>query len=147
MAWRTRRGGNPDQNNQAIADTARRFGVQVVMTTGVGYDFPDQVWGFGRDRASGIPGVTILVEVTNPKTKGKAQRERKERQQRFRDGWPGGLVVELMTPDDVVTILNSDQVRQLQKEQAVRCGYLHENGQPFRPVAVERAAGPGPGNQ
>jgi hypothetical protein len=144
MSWRTRRGGNPDQNNQAIADTARRFGVQVVMTTGVGFDFPDQVWGFGRDQASGIPGVTILVEVTNPNTKGKAQRERKARQQRFRDSWPGGLVVELMTPDDVVTVLTGPQVRQLQKEQAVRCGYLHENGKPNRPVAVPSAPQPGP---
>ena len=81
MSWRKRRGGNPDQNNQDLADLARRLGCQVVITTGVGWDFPDQVWGF--------EGLTILVEVTNPDVKpSKATRERKERQ-RMRVGLPG----------------------------------------------------------
>lgn len=140
MTWRTRRGGNPDKNNQDIADLARRLGAQVVITTGIGWDFPDQVWGFGRDKGSGIPGVTILVEVTNPATTGKKQRERKERQKRFRDSWPGGHVAEVQTGDDVIKLLTGPLVRQLQREQAVRCGYLHASGKPFRPVDATAAA-------
>lgn len=136
MSWRTRRGGNPDQNNQVIADKARSMGCQVAITTGVGFDFPDQVWGFGRDKAAGIPGVTILVEVTNPNTKGTKQRERKARQARFRENWPGGLVVEVQTCQDVVNLLIGPLVRQLQKEQAIRAGYLAPNGSPWGPKAV-----------
>lgn len=140
MTWGKRRGGNPDKNNQDIADLARRLGAQVVITTGIGWDFPDQVWGFGRDKANGIPGVTILVEVTNPNTKGTKQRERKKRQQDFRDNWPGGHVAEVHTGDDVIRLLTGPLVRQLQREQAVRCGYLHDNGKPWRPVDATAAA-------
>lgn len=102
---RIRRGGKPDANNQDIADLARRLGAQVVITTGVGFDFPDQVWGF--------QGVTILVEVDNPARKGgKRERERKARQARFRANWRGGPVVNVATGDDVIRLITGPTMRQ-----------------------------------
>lgn len=95
-----RRGGNPDGNHGDIQAEAERLGVQVVSTTGVGFNFPDQVWGF--------EGLTILVEVTNPNVKpSKATRERKERQAGFRRWWRGGLCVEIRTPADVVDLITN----------------------------------------
>jgi len=89
-----RRGGNPDANNQDIADLAVRLGATVTITTGVGWDFPDQVWG--------VMGLTVLVEVTNPDRKPtKKDKERKARQAAFRERWRGGLCVELKTGADV----------------------------------------------
>jgi antitoxin (DNA-binding transcriptional repressor) of toxin-antitoxin stability system len=68
----------------------------------VGFDFPDQVWGF--------EGLTILVEVTNPNAKpSKKTRERKERQRLFREKWRGGLAVEITTEAEVVALLTTLQ--------------------------------------
>lgn len=93
-----KRGGNPDANNQDIADLGRQLGFTVAITTQVGFDFPDQVWG-------GM-GHTILVEVTNPAVKpSKKTKERKERQAAFRAKWPGGLAVELKTGADVFALV------------------------------------------
>lgn len=100
MSRFARRGGNADQNHADIQAMAERLGVQVVSTTGVGFNFPDQVWGF--------EGLTILVEVTNPNVKpSKKTRERKERQAAFRRWWRGGLCVELKTPADVVDLITN----------------------------------------
>jgi hypothetical protein len=95
-----RHGGNPDKNNQPIADKAISMGATVAITTSVGFDFPDQVWGF--------EGLTILVEVTNPDVKpSKKTKERKARQALFRSKWRGGLAVEIRTEADVVALLTS----------------------------------------
>ncbi len=137
MTWRRRRGGNPDQNNQDIADLARRLGCTVAITTGVGWDFPDQVWGFGRDRSRGIPGITILVEVKGLK------KQLKPGQQRFQDSWQGGPVVTVQTGQDVIDLLTGPTIRKLMLEQAVRVGHVHESGAPWKPQAVPKVPGPG----
>lgn len=119
-----------------IADAARDLHATVAITTGVGFGFVDQVWGFGAVPEHGIPGVTILVEV-------KSNRKKKldPEQIKFRETWRGGPVVKVATVQDVIDVLTGPMVRRLLREQAVRAGYLADNGKPFRPVAVPASEG------
>lgn len=87
MGWR-RRGGNPDANQKDVLAFARkRLGVNGVVTTGVGFGFPDNVFGFH--------GLTILVEVKGPDGK------LKPTQVDFIRNWTGGAVLVVDGPEDL----------------------------------------------
>lgn len=87
MSWR-RRGGNPDANQAPIlAYARRRLGVKGTVTTGVGFGFPDNVFGFR--------GLTILVEVKGPNGK------LKPAQEDFIRTWTGGPVLVVDSGEDL----------------------------------------------
>lgn len=109
-SWVVRGGGNPDKNQAEIIDVWRRFGADVTVTSQVGRNFPDLVVG--------LSGVTLLCEVTNPEGKGKAHRERKQRQADFRANWKGGPVLEVKTGQDVVDFVQGHQWRRILHDDA-----------------------------
>ena len=88
--WR-RRGGNPDANQKDVLTFARkRLGLRAgnaVVTTGIGYGFPDNVIGFH--------GMTILVEVKGPDGK------LRQSQLDFIATWDGGPVLVVDGPLDL----------------------------------------------
>jgi hypothetical protein len=91
MAWRKRRGGNPDTGQVAGVDRLRHvFGdsITVVITTIVGFGFGDLVIGFMDE--------TIIVEW---KRKGGKLRPG---QDTFRKQWRGGPYVKCDDVDDLV---------------------------------------------
>lgn len=90
MGWR-RRGGHPDANQGDVLKFARkRLGLRkdnAVVTTGIGYGFPDNVFGFH--------GLTILVEVKGPDGK------LRQSQLDFMATWDGGPILVVDGPEDL----------------------------------------------
>ncbi len=90
MGWR-RRGGNPDANQKDVLKFARkRLGLRrdnAVVTTGIGYGFPDNVIGFH--------GLTVLVEVKGPDGK------LRQSQLDFMATWDGGPILVVDGPEDL----------------------------------------------
>jgi hypothetical protein len=72
-------------------------GASVFQTHLVGRSFPDLVIGY--------QGVTFLVEIKRPNA------DLKEGQVKFHDNWKGSKPFVVRTLDDVVSVLNNVQIR------------------------------------
>lgn len=118
MAWRRRRGGKPDANQEALVKLARRLGATVRITSLVGFGFPDVAIGFR--------GINLLAEGklpdTNPlrPTKRKTQKPRKltkteENQARFRAEWAGQVTVIEGWADVLALLTAADTVRRVRE--------------------------------
>lgn len=93
MAWRKRRGGNPDTGDADMVKLARDLDATIWITSLLGFGFPDWVMGFR--------GLTILVERKRPGG------ELRKTQDKFRETWKGGLYVVLETADDLVAMMTA----------------------------------------
>jgi hypothetical protein len=96
MAWRKRRGGNPDTGDSDLVKLARDLDATVWITSLLGFGFPDWVVGFR--------GLTILVERKRPGG------DLRESQHDFRKTWKGGTYVVIETADELVAMLTSVDV-------------------------------------
>lgn len=81
-----------DANQAVIVDTLRKLGASVISLHDAGSGIPDLLVGFR--------GVTKLIEVKNPDTKGKLN----ERQLHWHAVWRGDPVAVVYTVDDVIAL-------------------------------------------
>lgn len=95
MSFR-RRGGNPDKGDPEMVAFARRFGMSVTITSGIGHGYPD--WTCGRF------GVTVLIER---KSKGGKLRES---QKDFALHWNGGPLIAIETAQELQALLMAHDV-------------------------------------
>lgn len=84
-----------DKNQAEIVAAFRALGASVISLHDAGTGIPDLLVG--------LHGVTFLVEVKNPDTKGKLN----ERQERWHADWRGAPVVVVYTVDDVLAFNGS----------------------------------------
>ena len=97
-----RKRGTPrrvDENQSEIIDALRKAGCDVIDTSDVGGGFPDIVVGRGGELGKGN-GYTYLIEIKNPKAKGKLNKLQEE----FFEWWQGQVDVAF-TIDDALRIV------------------------------------------
>jgi hypothetical protein len=80
-----------DNNHKAICDFALKVGLTVI-------DLSQTPCGF--DAAFGYGGLTMLVEIKNPKVD-KTHQQLTENEKKVHDAWTGGAKI-VMTDDDVL---------------------------------------------
>lgn len=91
-----RRAARVDGNHGEIVSALRAIGASVYDASAVGGGFPDLVVG--------LRGVTLLVEVKNPKQP-PSKRRLKPLQQQFHAAWRGSSVMVVETPEAAIELV------------------------------------------
>ena len=90
-----------DRNEPEIVAAFRKMGASVAII------------GRPVDLVIGYFGITRLVEVKNPETRGKLNPEQKD----FIDGWRGGVVPVVESVEDAVKVLDAMRAMSLGNEE------------------------------
>ena len=91
-------GARKDANHSIVVQALEAAGVSVIDTSSMGGGFPDLIAGFG--------GVTVLIEIKNPKT-GYGRKGLNKNQLKWKEQWTGGAYAVIDSVEGALRLVNT----------------------------------------